>query len=107
MTLANMRENGMRSLSVICELCHHDTLMMDVDAFQRCDAGSCLRPAHGLHLLRDRRRIRVAEFWSTDRETWFWGISFQLTGRESCGHEVLLGEATVGFRAEYAAWRER
>jgi len=52
MSLANMRENGVRSLSVTCELCHHDTLMMDVDAFRRCDAGSYLRPAHGLHLLR-------------------------------------------------------
>jgi hypothetical protein len=32
MTLANMRENGVRSLSVTCELCHHEALM-NVDAF--------------------------------------------------------------------------
>jgi hypothetical protein len=32
MTLANMRENGVRSLSVTCELCHHDAVM-NVDAF--------------------------------------------------------------------------
>jgi hypothetical protein len=32
MTLANMRENGVRSLSVTCELCHHEALM-NVDVF--------------------------------------------------------------------------
>jgi hypothetical protein len=32
MTLANMRANGVRSLSVTCELCHHEALM-NVDAF--------------------------------------------------------------------------
>ena len=32
MTLANMRENGVRSLSVACELCHHEPVL-NVDAF--------------------------------------------------------------------------
>jgi hypothetical protein len=32
MTLANMRANGVRSLSVTCELCHHAALM-NVDGF--------------------------------------------------------------------------
>jgi hypothetical protein len=32
MTLANMRANGVRSLSVTCEVCHHEALM-NVDAF--------------------------------------------------------------------------
>jgi hypothetical protein len=32
MTLANMRDNGVRSLSVTCELYHHEALM-NVDAF--------------------------------------------------------------------------
>jgi hypothetical protein len=32
MTLANMRENGVRSLSVTCRLCHHGALM-NVDTF--------------------------------------------------------------------------
>jgi hypothetical protein len=32
MTLANMRENGVRSLSLTCELCHHEAVM-NVDAF--------------------------------------------------------------------------
>jgi hypothetical protein len=32
MTLANMRTNGVRSLSVTCQLCHREALM-NVDAF--------------------------------------------------------------------------
>jgi hypothetical protein len=32
MTLANMREHGMRSLAVACHLCHHEAVM-NVDAF--------------------------------------------------------------------------
>jgi hypothetical protein len=32
MTLANMRENGVRSLSVTCQLCHREAVM-SVDAF--------------------------------------------------------------------------
>jgi hypothetical protein len=32
MTLANMRANGVRSLCVTCELCHHEAVM-NVDAF--------------------------------------------------------------------------
>jgi hypothetical protein len=32
MTLANMREQGVRSLSVACHLCHHQAVM-NVDAF--------------------------------------------------------------------------
>jgi hypothetical protein len=32
MTLANMRANGVRSLCVTCEVCHHE-VVMNVDAF--------------------------------------------------------------------------
>jgi hypothetical protein len=32
MTLANMREHGVRSLSVACHLCHHHAVM-NIDAF--------------------------------------------------------------------------
>jgi hypothetical protein len=32
MTLANMRENGLRSLSVTCHLCHHEAVI-NVDGF--------------------------------------------------------------------------
>jgi len=44
MTLANMRENGVRSLDVRCWQCHHET---------DCDL---LRAAHGVHEMRDCRR---------------------------------------------------
>jgi hypothetical protein len=102
MTLANMREKGVPSLSVTCELCRHGALL-NVDAFRRFDPGSRLHPAYGLHLLRDRGRIRETESWCADRETWFRGVSFRLTRRENNGHELLLEE--VEFRAESAAWR--
>jgi hypothetical protein len=42
MTLANMREQGVRSLSVTCEFCHH-AATMNVDAF----AGTVAVPAFG------------------------------------------------------------
>jgi hypothetical protein len=106
MTLANMRDNGVRSLSVTCELCSRGALL-NVGAFRQCDVGSRLRSAHGLHDWRDRRRIREAQSWPTDRETYFWGISIQLTGRKSFGRGKSLNEAKVGFRAECGAWGER
>jgi hypothetical protein len=33
MTLANMRENGVRSLWVVCPLCHHEAVV-NVDSFE-------------------------------------------------------------------------
>ena len=38
-------------------------------------------------------------------EIWFWGVSFQLTGRKSYGHAASLDEAKAAFRAEYEAWK--
>jgi hypothetical protein len=38
-------------------------------------------------------------------ETWFWGVSFQLTGRKSYGHAPTLDDAKAAFRAEYLAWK--
>ncbi len=32
MTLANMRQHGVRSLWVVCEICHYDAVL-NVDAF--------------------------------------------------------------------------
>jgi hypothetical protein len=37
-------------------------------------------------------------------QTWFWGVSLQLTGRNSYGHVGSLEEAKVAFRAAYEAW---
>jgi hypothetical protein len=36
-------------------------------------------------------------------ETWFWGVSFQLTGRKSYGRAGSLEDAKAAFRAEYEA----
>jgi hypothetical protein len=36
---------------------------------------------------------------------WFWGGSFQLTGRKSYGNAASLDEAKAAFRAEYEAWK--
>jgi hypothetical protein len=38
--------------------------------------------------------------------SWFWGVSFQITGRKSYGHATSLEEAKAAFRAEYEAWGE-
>jgi hypothetical protein len=40
------------------------------------------------------------------QETWFWGVSFQLTGRKSYGHADSLAEAKAAFTAEYEKWKE-
>jgi hypothetical protein len=36
---------------------------------------------------------------------WFWGVSFQLTGRKSYGHAPTLDQAKAAFKAEYLAWK--
>jgi hypothetical protein len=38
-------------------------------------------------------------------ETWFWGVSFQLTGRKSYGRAGSLQDAKRAFRTEYEAWK--
>jgi hypothetical protein len=37
-------------------------------------------------------------------EAWFWGVSFDLTGRKSYGNADTLDEAKARFRAEYKKW---
>jgi hypothetical protein len=59
MDLANMRAQGVRSLWVVCELCHHDAVV-DVDGY----GDAVPVPAFGpkcLHPLWDHRRVRAAE----------------------------------------------
>jgi hypothetical protein len=34
-------------------------------------------------------------------EAWWWGVAFDLTGRESYGYADSLDEAKAAFRAEY------
>ena len=60
MTLANMRAQGVRSLWVVCDLCHHDAVL-NVDAFDDAVPVPSLRPPHGLHGLWHHRRIRPTE----------------------------------------------
>ena len=36
--------------------------------------------------------------------SWFWGVSFQLTGRKSYGHAPTLDAAKAAFRV---AWQSR
>jgi hypothetical protein len=38
-------------------------------------------------------------------ETWFWGVSFQVTGRKSYGQATAIDEAKASFRAEYETWQ--
>jgi hypothetical protein len=38
-------------------------------------------------------------------ELWFWGVSFQLTGRKSYGNARTLEEAKAAFRVEYLTWK--
>jgi hypothetical protein len=45
--------------------------------------------------------------WKPINETWFWGVSFQLTGRKSYGHAASLDEAKAAFKAEYKARKTR
>jgi hypothetical protein len=40
------------------------------------------------------------------KETWFWSVSFQLTGRKSYGHATSLDEAKAACRTEYETWRQ-
>jgi hypothetical protein len=36
---------------------------------------------------------------------WFWGLSFQLTGKKRCGRVPSLDDAKAAFKAEYEAWK--
>jgi hypothetical protein len=38
-------------------------------------------------------------------ESWFWGVSLQLTGRNSHGRAGSLEEAKAAFRTEYESWK--
>jgi hypothetical protein len=37
--------------------------------------------------------------------SWFWGVSFQHTGRKSYGYAGSLDEAKAAFRAKYETWK--
>ena len=53
----------------------------------------------------DRDVGRIYLVYSADRaDTWFWGVSFQVTKRKSYGYAMSLEEAKAAFRAEYLAF---
>jgi hypothetical protein len=60
MDLANMRQNGVRSLEITCHQCRHKTVM-NVDHVPRRPHGEVVRAAHGVHEMRDHRRRRQTE----------------------------------------------
>ena len=60
MTLGNMRELGVRSLAVTCELCHHEAVL-PADDWPDAMLVRDVPAAHGVHPVRDRRRRRAAE----------------------------------------------
>jgi hypothetical protein len=66
-----------------------------------------IRPVAARRLRRDRRRARRGRIFRQTDGQWFWGVSFQLTGRKSYGHAPTLDEAKAAFRAEYGAWQSR
>ena len=54
---------------------------------------------------RDVGRIYLVHATDLILETWFWGISFQVTKRKSYGYASTLEEAKAAFRAEYETWK--
>jgi hypothetical protein len=52
---------------------------------------------------RDIGRVYLVDGYG-GKETWVWGVSFQLTGRKSYGHAPSLDGAKAAFRAEYGTW---
>jgi hypothetical protein len=49
------------------------------------------------------RIYRVNDF--PGRESWFWGVSFDLTKNKSYGYADSLDAAKAAFRAEYERWK--
>jgi hypothetical protein len=50
----------------------------------------------------DRDVGRIYLVHAADRaETWFWGVSFQITKRKSYGYASTLEQASAAFRVEY------
>jgi len=74
MTLANMRQNGVRSLIVTCAICRHAALL-NVDAF----AGSVPVPAFGPRLICTRCGIIGADVRPNWKER---AAGASLTGRQ-------------------------
>jgi hypothetical protein len=70
MDLANMRQNGVRSLLVMCFGCRHEVIGdPQRRSVSRRSSGSRVRAAHGVHQMRHGRRRRPAELERTGEVT--------------------------------------
>jgi hypothetical protein len=49
-------------------------------------------------------RIYLTNAFGNDK-CWFWGVTFQLTGRKSYGTAESLDEAKAALKAEYGKWK--
>jgi hypothetical protein len=53
----------------------------------------------------DRKLGRIYRVTDEPTSHWFWGLSFELIRRKSCGYALSLDEATAAFKVEYLASR--
>ena len=53
----------------------------------------------------DRNVGRIYGVGGRSDGEWFWGVSFQLTGKKKYGRSPSLDDAKAAFKAEYAAWQ--
>jgi hypothetical protein len=71
-----------------------------------------LRPAQGYwnpydyDVLDDGRMVGRVYRINAVTEIWWWGVSFQLTGRKSCGDAPTREAAMDAFRTEYEKWQQ-
>jgi hypothetical protein len=63
------------------------------------------RGPHDYDVLDDGREVGRIYRINAATEIWWWGVSFQLTGRKSCGRAPTRDDAMAAFKAEYERWR--
>jgi hypothetical protein len=61
---------------------------------------------HDYDVLDDGRKVGRIYRINAASEIWWWGVSFQLTGRKSYGDAPTRDAAIAAFRAEYERWLE-
>ena len=63
--------------------------------------------ADDFDVLDDGREVGRIYRINAATEIWWWGVSFQLTGRKSYGRVDTREEAMAAFKAEYERWLEQ
>ena len=56
-------------------------------------------------MLDDGREVGRIYRINAAAQIWWWGVSFQLTGRKNYGRVDTREQAMVAFKAEYERWR--